>query len=634
MEVSTQARRLRFGAFEVDLRSGELRKYGLRIKLQDQPFQVLALLLERPGEVVSREELRQKLWAADTFVDFDVGLNSAVKRLRDALGDTAEVSRFIETLPRRGYRFIGAIENAVSQPISSGSFAEMPAQLQQPATTEEEVAVIPRGSPVVVHGSRVRWAVVGAAFAILAVALFEAVQYRILDKLHSHPYTIAVLPFKNLSPEPDRDYFSDGLTSEIIRNLSNIDGLEVRSQTSSFAFKDKPAKVRDVGAQLAVKLVLEGSVRRSGDKLRITTQLVRVADDVPIWSGNFDRELKDVFAIQNEISRSIVNQLRLKLGAGQRRYNMDVETYDLYLKADTLATVHGNQLREAIDLYESAITRNAEFAPAYAGLAIAYSDISINPRSYSPDAAYPRMRASAEKALQLDPLLPEAYDAIGLVYARDQKWEQSEAALRHSLELNSGMARTHADFGLSVLFPQGRVDEAVQQLRIALRLDPLSMSVRNGLSWALLSARRYDEVLRNCAGVPWDASNNQIMHLHQICGRALVQKGQLNEAIAIFEPQEASGWGGHGFLGYAYAKLGRRSDAERLAAKYPDRGWQEALIYVGLGDKGRALELLRQMADQHLPMLGPYLTYPEFDSLRGDPRFNQLRESLMLPLNR
>jgi len=634
LEVSTQARRVRFGAFEVDLRSGELRKFGLRIKLQDQPFQVLALLLERPGEVVSREELRQKLWAADTFVDFDVGLNSAVKRLRDALGDTAEVPRFIETVPRRGYRFVTPIENAVPLPISAGSSAEIPAQLRRPATTEEELAVIPPGPPAVVRRSRLRWAVVGAAFVILALAVFELVKYRILDKLHSHPYTIAVLPFKNLSPEPDRDYFSDGLTSEIIRNLSNIDGLEVRSQTSSFAFKDKSARVRDVGAQLAVKLVLEGSVRRSGDKLRISTQLVRVSDDVPIWSGNFDRELKDVFAIQDEISRSIVNQLRLKLGAGQRRYNMDVESYDLYLKADTLATLHSNQLREGIDLYESAIARNPEFAPAYAGLAIAYADISINPRYYSPDAAYPKMRAAAEKALQLDPLLPEAYDAMGMVYARDQKWEQGEAAFRRSLELNSGVARTHVDFGVWVLFYQGRVDEAVQQLRIALRFDPLSMSVRTGLNWALLSARRYDEVLKNCSGVPWDASNDQIMHLHQICGRALMQKGRLNEAIAIFEPQEVSGWGGHGFLGYAYAKLGRRNDAERLAAKYPDRVWQEALIFAGLGDKDEALKLLRQAADQHLPMLGPYLTYPEFDSLRDDPRFNQLRERLMQPLNR
>jgi serine/threonine-protein kinase len=291
-------------------------------------------------------------------------------------------------------------------------------------------------------------------------------------------------------------------------------------------------------------------------------------------------------------------------------------------------------LQEGIDLFESAIARNPEFAPAYAGLAIAYADISTNPRSFSSDAAYPKMRAAAEKALQLDPLLPEAYDALGLVYARDQKWEQAEAAFLRSLRLNSGVARTHVDFGVWVLFPQGRVNEAVQQLRIASRFDPLSMSVRNGLAWALLSARSYDQVLKTCAGVPWDVSNLQIMHLHQVCGRALVQKGRLNEAIAIFEPQEANGAGGPGFLGYAYAKLGRRSDAERLAAKYSDRIWQEALIYAGLGDKDRALELLKEMADQHQPMLGPYLTYPEFDSLRGDPRFSQIHEKLMQPVIR
>ncbi|MBV9144441.1 MAG: winged helix-turn-helix domain-containing protein [Acidobacteria bacterium] len=604
----------------------------MRIKLQDQPFQVLALLLERPGEVVSREELRQKLWAADTFVDFDVGLNSAVKRLRDALGDTAEEPRFIETLPRRGYRFVASVEEEVSTFPGSKSSSDMPVQMQRPATAEGEPAVLPPGPPVVFRrSSSVRWVVVATAFVILALAVFETLQYRVFDKLRTHPYTIAVLPFRNLSPEPDRDYFSDGLTSEIIRNLSAIDGLEVRSQTSSFAFKDKSPKVRDVGAQLAVKLVLEGSVRRLGDKLRISTQLVRVSDDVPIWSGNFDRELKDVFAIQDEISRSIVNQLRLKLGSGQRRYNMDVETYDLYLQADTLATLHSDQLAKSIDLFESAIARDPEFAPAYAGLAIAYADISINPRVFSADAAYPKMRAAAEKALQLDPLLPEAYDAMGLVYARDQKWKQAEAAFRRSLQLNPGVSRTHADFGVWVLFPQGRMDEAVQQLHIALRFDPLSMSVRNGLTWVLLSARKYDEVLKSCAGVPWDPNNMQIRHMYQVCGRALVQMGKLRDGIVILERDEANS---PGFLGYAYAKVGRRSEAERLATKYSARIWQEALIYAGLGDKERAFELLRQMADQHQPMLGPYLTYPEFDSLRGDPRFNQLREQLMQPLNR
>lgn len=625
---------IRFGAFEVDLRSGELRKYGLRIKLQDQPFQVLALLLERPGEVVSREDLRQKLWAADTFVDFDVGLNSAVKRLRDALGDTAEKPRYIETVPRRGYRFIASVEDHLSLSTSTGVTAPIPMQAQGPAAVEADIAVIPPEPPAAARRSRSLWPITAAIFAIIVLAVFEAGQYRILDKLRSHPYTIAVLPFKNLSPEPDRDYFSDGLTSEIIRNLSNIDGLEVRSQTSSFAFKDKAAKVRDVGAQLAVRLVLEGSVRRSGDKLRISTQLVRVSDDVPIWSGNFDRELKDVFAIQDEISRSIVNQLRLKLGAGQRRYNMDVETYDLYLKADTLATLHSDQLAKSIELFDSAIARNPDFAPAYAGLAIAYADISANPRSFSPDAAYPKMRAAAEKALQLDPLLPEAYDARGLVYARDQKWEQAEAAFRRSLELNSRVARTHTDFGVWVLFSQGRVDEAVQELRIATRFDPLSMAVRNGLSWALLSARRYDEAVKICAGMPWDPNNRQIMHIYEVCGRALVQMGKLNDAIAIFEREEASGNGGPGFLGYAYARVGRRSDAERLATKYADRIWQASMIYTALGDKDRAFGLLRQMADDHQPMLGPYLTYPEFDSLRDDPRFNELRQKLMQPLNR
>ncbi|HUE51324.1 MAG TPA: winged helix-turn-helix domain-containing protein, partial [Terriglobales bacterium] len=354
--------RVRFGVFEVDLRAGELRKQGIKIKLHDQPFKVLAILLEHPGEVVTREQICQRLWLADTFVDSEVGLNSAVKKLRDALGDSAENPRFLETLPRRGYRLIVPVEHlsGVADPhwkesTSSSAVnqrtveAELAPGNAAVVAGQQEIVLEPTARPA---RPRLAISVRGKVAIVIGVlaALAGGVWWR-LRPLPAHQYSIAVLPLRNLSPEPDSDYFSDGLTDEIISNLSVIDGLEVKSRTSSFTFKDKPRDIHSVGAQLGAKLILEGSVLRAGDKLRVNVQLFRVTDDASLWSGRYDRELKDVFEVQDEISRSIVNQLRLNLGRGQRRYNTNLEAYDLYLRARSL--VNGTPGYDAEEIAQS-----------------------------------------------------------------------------------------------------------------------------------------------------------------------------------------------------------------------------------------------------------------------------------------
>ena len=650
MPTPASSSRVRFGAFEVDLRSGELRKQGTRIKIHDQPFRILAMLLEHSGEVVTREELRHKLWPAETYVDFDVGLNSAVKRLRDALGDSAERPRFVETLPRRGYRLIVPVENLQGghgkprrDADSPAHTAELPGREFAPAengpaqpvllerleyATPKVGAVLNQSPPPAsMKPRRLAWSKAGM---VAGVVVILALGGWWLFRPKPNPYRIAVLPFKNLSSEPNSDYFSDGLTDEIIRNISIIDGLEVKSQTSSFAFKDKPHNIRDVGAQLGANLILEGSVLRSGDKLRINAQLVRVSDDALLWSGRFDRELKDVFAIQDEISRSIVNELRLKLGRGQRRYNTNLEAYDLYLKAEALANLHGEELPKSIQLFEEVISKDPDFAPAYAGLAIAYAELSGSPRSLSPDVAYTKMRPAAEKALQLDPLLAEAHASVGLVHSRDRAWKEAERAFRRSIQLNPNLSRSRVEFAVWVLFPVGRLEEAVGELRTALRLDPLSLPVRDALDWVLVSAGRYDEVLDNCGSRLAVDSDDTSLHAQQICGRALLQKRRLNEALAIFERDGERG--SPGFLGYAYAKVGRRAEAEQVAARYPDWPWVQALVYGGLGDKDRAFEGLERMAAIHDPRVAIYLTYPELALLRGDPRLSEFRRKLGLPL--
>jgi TolB-like protein/DNA-binding winged helix-turn-helix (wHTH) protein/Tfp pilus assembly protein PilF len=627
MQVPTQTFRVRFGPFEADLRSCELRKEGLKVKLQDQPFQVLAMLIQRPGEMIPRKEFREKLWPADIFVDFDTGLNSAVRKLRDALGDSADEPRYIETLPRRGYRLIVPVENVEVYQAPDLHVAVSPINGQQIA--EPALPISPRPTELKPHFLRWR----NAAIALIVLAVLATGSWWLFWR-NAGPYTIAVLPFKNLSAEPDSDYFSDGLTDEIISDLSVIDGLQVKSRTSSFFFKDKPSNIHEVGAQLGAKLVLEGSVLRSGDKLRVNARLMRVSDDVPVWANSFDRQLKDVFAIQDEISRSIVNQLRLKLGQGQRRYNTNLEAYDLYLKAQTLTQNQGlpegrAHLLEGINLFEQVIASDSAFAPAYAGVATTYGRLSITPRSFSPDEAYAKMRAAAEKALQLDPLLPEAYASMGLVYARDHNWQDSEKSFRRSVELNANLSESRKDFAYSVLFPLGRLEEAVRELRKAVELDPLSAQVQDNLDYVLLSAGRYDEVIENCRRILLANPNDN--GAEQLYARALMHKGRLNEATAIFEKQDEAGTGSPGFLGYAYAMAGRPDEAKKVAAKYPDWPWVHVFVYAGLNDKDRVFQALEEMAAAHDPRVGMYLTFPELTLLRGDQRLTEVRQSLGMP---
>lgn len=644
MTQTPNSPRVRFDAFEIDLTSGELRKHGIKIKLHDQSFKVLAVLIEHPGEVTTRERLYETLWPAGTFVDSDMGLNSAVMKLRDALGDSAEHPRFVETLPRRGYRLIVPVERQIPKRIdgraSSGSspavlpltengdgptlatpplptpaadFDPMRAQLARAVSVESPRA----GSPVL--------KIAIAALVLLAVA--AGVWWRLRST--PGPYTIAVLPLKNLSADRSSDYFSDGLTDEIINNLSIIDGLQVKARTSSFTFKDKSQDVREVGNELGANLVLEGSVLRAGEKLRVDVHLIRASDETLMWSGRYDREMKDIFEIQDDISRSIVNELRLNLGHGQRRYNTNIQAYDLYLRAEARSNltygIDSEEIAASIPLFEKAIAIDPHFAPAYAGVANAYAYLSATPRTFSPELALTKMNLACRKALELDPLLAEAYACMGLVYSRTNEWANAEIAFRRSIELNPNQARPRQDFGLWVLFPSGKHAEAINQLRAAFAMDPLSFRSLNVLSFVLFNVEDYDEVIANSRRVL--ALNPDEPACQQLVGRALVQQGHLDEGIAIFEKL---GVGSEAYLGYSYAKAGRRQEAERIMKQFPDFPWMQAIISGGLGDKDRAVEGLEKMVAVKDPRTGLYITMPELAILRGDPRVAKIRAELRL----
>lgn len=594
-----------FGPFELDLRAGELRRAGMRVKLQEQPYRVLLTLVEKPGRLVTRDELRDRLWAKDTFVDFDHGLNIAVAKIRDALGDSSTHPRFIETIPRRGYRFLATVEAA-----GASLDATTPSVRSQRALHRSQVWRLAVGT------------VVAVAAALAAVTAWRTIL------APAGLYRVAVLPLQNLSPEPETDYFADGLTDEIIHDLSLIEGLEVKSRSSSFAFKNRTRDIREVGRQLSVDLVLEGSVLRQGDRLRITADLVRVDDDATIWSGSYDRELGDALAIQDEISRSVVNELRLKKVGGRRRYNANAGTYDLYLRAETLAVedAPGNapRLRRAIDLFQQVIDRQPDFAPAYTGLAGAYADLRNRGQSLESSR---RMRQAAEKAFELDPLLPEASGALGLVHAADLSWADAERSFRRAIQLAPTLSKIHRNFSLYVLVPEGKVAEALYHVRKAADLDPLSLSRQKDLGFVLLTARRSGEAMelarRLLARHPEDGFAAQ---LH---ARALLLEGRADDALSILGKL---GPPSHGYLGHTYAILGRRDDAERLAAEDdPAAARHQVLIYSALGEPERVLESLQKLADLDDFMADVYPLQPELVSLQHDARLKEFRRRRNLP---
>lgn len=471
------------------------------------------------------------------------------------------------------------------------------------------------------------WATIGGV-SIAAVAMLSTSAW--WAAMHREPIPIAVLPPVNLSQDdPGNDYFVDGITDEIIRNLSVLDGLAVRSQTSSFAFKGKPHDIREIGRQLNADYILEGSVLRAGQQLRINAQLIRVRDDVPLWSHRYDRQLNDVFAIQDELSRDIVNQLRLKLGRGRRRYETSVEAYDYYLRARALENSGLTGREESVVPFQQAIASDSSFAPAYAGLAAAYV-VRSGDGGHRPgrDEEMAAMQGIAEKAIELDPLLPEAHAALGMTYARVGQWQQAEQRFRRAIELDGSSSATRTDYAINLLLPLGRVDEAVREMRAAERADPLSSAVHIYFGYALLAAGRYEEAAQDCQQVSsGDPEKDECL------GRARAQQGKFDEAIRLLA-HSTNDWG---YLAYAYGKAGRRAQAEKLMvdaqALYPHNlgGFNYAMAFAGIGDKERTLAQLQRMVNLGPVRLGRDLTYPEFALVRGDPRLKALRKKVGLP---
>jgi pentatricopeptide repeat protein len=642
MEATDRTRRVRFYAFDVDMRSGEVRKHGIRLKLHRQPFQVLSLLLEHPGDVVTREELRQKLWPGDTFVDFDTGLNSAVKKLRDALCDSAEKPRYIETLPRRGYRFIAPVQNG---DLSGGvapidSLAVIPLRpnpneegLRAERPAHGEVDVRPIGA------SRARlWLALGsvaglALIAVTYVMLWDHTRHASQTKIRS----LAVLPLSNLSGDLTQEYLADEMTEELCGRLARIHDLRVISRTSAMRFKGTKLSVPEIAKTLGVDAVVEGSVIRQGSRIRVHAQLIRASTDEHLWSDEYDGELGDVLALESEVAQSIARRVEVKVTGEERArliaaHHVSPEVYESYLKAENEFSKSSSRagFEQSIAYFEETIGKDPNFAPAYVGLANVYERLGSVLGGAPPKEMHPKMMSAARKAIELDPDLAEPHVLLAEVYQKQWQWSDAEAEFKRALELNSNDAGAHVGYAKWLLC-QGRTDEALAWVQRARELDPLggagitplgAVAITNG--FILFYARRYDEAIRELRNDNPD---------HWYLGLALIANGQPEEAITVLE--KALGPDRNpavmGVLVRAYAHAGRRREALRLVDEMKRRqqtSYVAAAPFVnaclGLGDNDQALAWLERAYEEQSNMLQLIKVHPYFDPLRGDPRFVDL----------
>ncbi|MGO8792355.1 MAG: winged helix-turn-helix domain-containing tetratricopeptide repeat protein [Terriglobia bacterium] len=553
-------RAFRFGVYEVDTMAGELRRSGLKIRLQEQPFQILSALLDHPGEIVSRDDLRRRLWPDDTFVEFDHSLNTAIGRLRDALGDSADNPRFIETLPRRGYRFIAPVE----RPNGAAS-----------SPTVEQVPVIAPPTEARPRPRRV-W-----RFGMAGLVLVVAVGAGLLMLRQHSPATVptgprkimlAVLPFQNLSGDPKQDFASDAMTEEMITHLGRLtpQALGVIARTSVMKYKGSKADVKTIGRDLRVDYVLEGSVRRAPGQIDITAQLIQTSDQTHLWAESYERPLSDLFTIERDIARRIAQSLALQLlpareAALARATTVNTEAYEAYLEGlQRLREGTQTGFQDAAVSFGRAAEIDPNYALAYDGIARAYLQ-EADYHFISSDDALTRARPAIDKALALDESIPESHvllaEALHLANPRDPGIER---AYQRAIELNPSNADAHIAYAL-YLREARRYDEALAEAETAPRLDPLAPFSYVASGWVLLSMGRRDDAVREF-NQSLAVEPNYPAGLYFLA-RAYEEQGRVPEAIGLLQKAVATAGRRPKYLsalGNAYAQAGNRNEAQKI----------------------------------------------------------------------
>ena len=635
--AAPHARPLRFDNFELDVRAGELRKRGVRLRLHGQPLQVLAALLSRAGDVVTREELRAEIWTADTFVDFDHSLHNAIARLREALGDSAETPRYIETLPRRGYRFIAPLESSVESPAVS-ELALGPSHSAQSAT--------PREVPVA-SVRRMPRAFLAAGFLTLVVVVLAVW----LARTGSPPISaarplnsIAVLPLENLSGDPSEEFFADGMTDQLMTDLAKVHSLRVISRTSVMQYKGATKPLPEIARELNVDAIVEGSVIRSGERVRVTAQLVRASTDQHLWAETYDRDRGDVLELQGDVAESIAQQVRAQLTPQQQAqlrstHVVDPAAYDAYLKGRlyfTNESSNPDSLKKAQQNFAESIQKDPNFALAYAGLADSYVYLAFD-GVLPQETAYRSAKEALAKAVQLDDTIGEAHDTLGVVSWRfDWNWDAADREFNRAIALAPSYSCAHEDRAIFLGFV-GQRDEAIAEIA---QIDQLDYSVSSASAEAITyyELKDYPELISaSKRGLLLDPQN---AFLHYLLGIGYEASGTLPEAISEYQkvmkiwddPNAAVA------LAHAYSAAGRKAEANKILHDLQRKSertsvppYTMATIYAGLGENDKAFEFLEKACSQKSLDVSLFLTSDlRLDNLRPDPRFQSLLRGMAL----
>lgn len=618
--LPSQVKLLRFGIFEVDLQSGEVRKAGMRQKLAPQPFQVLQALLERPREIVTREELRGRLWPGNTSVDYDLALKKAVNRVREVLSDSADNPRFIETVPRRGYRFLADIETV--EPMQA-----------KPAVGKQFPWTLAVG-----------WTL-AAGMALLLWLNTARLHTHIFAKSRSAEIrSIAVLPIENLSKDPDQEYFSDGMTDALTTELAQIGSLRVISRTSAMHFKDTRETLPQIGQELKVDAVVEGSAVRAGDRIRITAQLIETQTDRHLWAKSYERNVQDVLALQGQVARDIAEEIRIKLTPQDRtRFaharHVDPEAYEACLKGRYYyekMSISG--FKEGLKYYEQAVTRDPSYALAYVGLAASYKELGTW-GALPPKEAASQATQAVEKALALDDTLADAHAVLGHIhFLWDWDWQSAEREYKRALELGPASTDTRIQYAI-YLSAIGRNDDAVAVMREARAVDPVSQPSNGLLGIVYYWAHSFDEAIdqfqKTLAMYPDSAVD------HHFLGSCYEQKAIYPEALEEYIKEKSLYGTPKQELATsrrAFEKSGMQGflEEELKSAVAPSKGhdlnsYRIAELYVRLGEKNQAFHWLEKAYQERRHNMALIKTEPMLDSLHSDPRFSDLLRRLSLP---
>lgn len=588
-------------------------------------MQLLELLLQQRGELVTREQIRQHLWPNGTVVEFEHSVNAAVKRLREALGDDADQPTFIETIPRRGYRFIATLIDV--QPA-------MPAALEK-ELEKAETSTLPSGIGKRPPSNRLKIFLGAAVLAgILAVALFY--WHSRTQSTEKVIKSLAVLPLKNLSGDPAQSYLADGMTEALIGRLAGIRNLRVISHTSVDHFKDTRLAVPEIAKELQVDAVVEGSVIREGNRIRVYAQLIRASTDEHFWSETYDREFEDVLGLQSELAQTIARKVEVTVSGPEHSRlvaarHVAPEVYQSYVKGLIAETNSKEEIEANKANFEDAIRLDPTFAPAYVGLAESYDSLDTIFVGGPSREMRRKVIETAQKALELDPENADAYVLIAGIHQVQWRWREAEAEFKRALDLKPNDATAHLGYAHWLLC-QGRMDDALEESRHARELDPLGVTGTN-IGWILFQARRYNDAIRELRSIQSAHPNNA--NVYWTLGFALIGNGQAEEAIPLFQKIVSlmnRSPGSLEMLATAYARAGHRSQALQLLGEMKQRRQRDRDFPAGafinptlaLNNHDDAFEWFEQAYHEQSNILQYLKIHPFFDPVRNDPRFGDL----------